>query len=255
MDLNLTRSPSSTKNSDFIDLMLDTLKGTALFVLITVVTYLIVPAKLRDATLEAISLENLSINTFLITFFLSLAGVCIAFFAVGPLKESYLISCSRCEPKQNEHSWNARFYRYLFQYINEFNISVGVGSLGVIFGLTVLSLVQGQYGDFKQGLGAACILLFFVCSSIALGYFLPKISELLIQEKKEHLQKRNNKKAGASGEFSKLFDVVPRVFALVCGIFLLNGSYDNLITVLEKKVNANEPIAQNQEPIPSSKVN
>lgn len=248
-------SPSETTNNELMSLIPDTLKDTALFFLITVGTYYIVPAQFRDATLDKISLENLSVNTFLMTFFLSFAGVLIAFFVVGPLKESYLVSCSQCKPKQNEHSWNARFYRYLFQHINEFNVSVGVGSLGVIIGLSALSFVKGQYDDFKKGLGVTCILLVLVCISKALGLVLPKLSKFFIEEKKDYLQIRHNKKAGASGEFSKLFDIVPRVIALIFAIGLLIGSYNNLITVLEKKVDTDNPIAENQEPITPSKVN
>lgn len=145
-----------------------------LFICFTLFVLVLAPSENVSTAMEIIS-ESLAINSFFITFGVGFFVLAIGVVFAGPYISSDKTANDHLEAwlllRKPNRSLNKVFYQRIFMPINTFNQSFGVGTIGVLIGLSIYQVVleENPYA-----------LVLFLSSLYLLGFVLVSRSLLFI---------------------------------------------------------------------------
>lgn len=172
------------------EVLLDTLIFTVLALGIMALT----PKRYFDIAVRDVVKESLGANSFLLTFGVSIFLLAICFLFWGPyIQEKKAADFDSLEKLNTRRSdkfikWNRRSYKYLFFDVNQFNISFGLGSLGVLMAFNIWTLFVEK--NFEAAINVSLawfLLLLLVIAAKQLKHaanLSPVITNLFLDEDK-----------------------------------------------------------------------
>jgi|TARA_A200000159_G_scaffold151851_1_gene162316 hypothetical protein len=210
-----------------------TFLDSLIFVLLTVALLFIAEGKVRAHLLDNVVTESLGLNSFTYTFYASATLIGIVFCLFGPfiggkisgIDESIKLSPAfKKSPPNNPFNLNFILYKYAVHPITMLNISFGIGSLGVILGLFIVSLTsETTYKEALVFFIGYIMLFLMVLASSMLKYFWHG-SECFFRQ----FVKSDNKYL--SSRATKMF----RLLAFILAAYFIYAFYQSVVLPLQK---------------------
>lgn len=157
------------------------------FMILTVCLYFIFSGENRNVVVGQIVFENVAVHSFIITWWLNAALLGFVYIIWGPkiYSDSFKL---RVRANSHELTFKRRMsfmfaysnnlaYTYVFSHLNQFCFSVGIGTLGVLLGLTLSILIDGEFSTALKGFGAAILMIFYLQVTLFLRDSVRFISE------------------------------------------------------------------------------